>query len=237
MLLQTETSTPSALQSILFGSEEAHFILEIMLRSFIMFIVVLVALRLMGKRGIKQLSVFELVIILTLGSAAGDPMFYKEVGIISCIVVFTMMLGLYRLTTHLIAKNKKLETLIEGKPVCVIEDGKFCVGDFRKEGLAQDEFFAELRILNISHLGQVEQAWLETSGEISVYYYEDEDVRYGLPIRPREYDARAREIKAAGIYACSFCGNTQQLQPAPVHHCRICNKETWNLASNKRRIS
>lgn len=237
MLLQTENSKLPTLQSMLFGSEEAHFMLEIMLRSFIMFIVVLVALRLMGKRGIKQLSVFELVIILTLGSAAGDPMFYKEVGIISCMVVFIMMLGLYRLTTHLIAKSKKLEALIEGTPVCVIENGQFCINDFRKEGLAQDEFFAELRILNIAHLGQVEQAWLETSGEISVYYFEDEDVRYGLPIRPREYNTRSREITTAGIYACSFCGNVQKLQPAPAHHCPVCNKDTWNLASNKRRIS
>jgi uncharacterized membrane protein YcaP (DUF421 family) len=236
-MLQAQTIQLPDLQAMLFGNEEAHFLLEIMLRSFIMFVVVLVALRLMGKRGIKQLSVFELVIILTLGSAAGDPMFYKEVGIVSCIVVFMMMLGLYRLTTHLIAKSKKLETLIEGKPVCVIEQGRFCINDFRKEGMAQDEFFSELRVMSISHLGQVEQAWLETSGEISVFYYEDEAVRYGLPIRPREYNAQFKEIKTAGIYACSFCGNAVTLQPAPVHHCDVCGKDTWNIAINSKRIS
>ena len=232
--------TPSflpELKSLLLGDQEVHFLIEIMLRSLVMFFVVMISLRLMGKRGIKQLSVFELVIILTLGSAAGDPMFYKEVGLLSCMLVFIMMLSLYRLITHLMAKSKKLETLIEGKPVCVVKDGKFCINDFRKEGLAQDEFFSEMRVYNVSHLGQIEQAWLETSGELSIFYYEDEDVKFGLPIRPDEYEEQLVAITSKGIYTCSFCGQVTELEPAPIHHCDVCGRDHWNKAINNRRIA
>ena len=71
------------------------FLLEVMFRSVVMYIVALAILKLAGRRGIKQLSVFELVIILTLGSAAGDPLFYDDVGLVPAITVFIMILVLY----------------------------------------------------------------------------------------------------------------------------------------------
>src|SRR5690606_32865684 len=142
----------------------------------------LITLKFTGKRGVKQLSVFETVIIIALGSAAGDPMFYEDVGIIPALVVFACILLLYRLITWLTAKNKKIEGFLEGKTICFIEDGEFSIENFKKESLAQDEFFTELRIKSIAHLGQVKSAYIETTGEISVYYFPDEEVQYGLPI-------------------------------------------------------
>lgn len=235
LLLATDGVLPG-IKKLLLGEEDYVFLIEIALRSVIMFIVVVSGLRLLGKRGVKQLSVFELVIILTLGSAAGDPMFYKDVGLLSCTLVFAVMLVLYKVITYFVAKSKKLELLLEGKPICLIEDGRFCIGDFKKEDLATDEFFSELRIKNVSHLGQVAQAFLETSGEVSVFYYEDEDVKYGLPILPNEYEQRSRNITTAGKYACTFCGHVEELMPQPVHLCPVCKKDSWLAATNRKRI-
>ena len=110
----------------------------------------------MGKRGIKQLSVFELVVIIGLGSAAGDPMFYKEIGMMVPLAVFTIVIAAYRLTTYLMAKSDKFETLVEGQPTYLIRDGEFSIDDFKKENMAKDEFFSEMRQKSISHLGQIE---------------------------------------------------------------------------------
>ena len=63
-------------QELLFGDEATSFLFEIAFRTFLMFILVLILLRLTGKRSIKQLSIFEIVMIIALGSAAGDPMIY-----------------------------------------------------------------------------------------------------------------------------------------------------------------
>ena len=150
------------IEQLLLGDEDWNFLLETFFRSIIMFIVLLSGLRLLGKRGVKQLSVFELVVIIGLGSAAGDPMFYKDVGLLPAIIVFAMVIGLYKLVTFLVGKSKNFEHLVEGKPVLLIKDGRFAIENFEKEALAQDEFFAELRMASIKHLGQVELAIIET---------------------------------------------------------------------------
>lgn len=222
-------------KELLLGNEEWNFLWETMLRTLIMFVVIMTGLRLLGKRGIKQLSVFELVVIIGLGSAAGDPMFYKDVGILPAMVVFSLIVGLYKTITYFIGKNKKFEVLVEGRPIYLIKDGKFEIDNFRKEALGEDEFFAELRLEGVSQLGQIEQAIAESSGSISIFFYSDEQVTYGLPIMPDSLDDATEKIKEPGHYACIFCGYTKKLEPAKKHTC-TCGKHKWVKASNKKRI-
>lgn len=237
MLLTAPNKLLPELKSLLVGNEDYVFLIEIAIRCIIMFIIVVTGLRMLGKRGVKQLSVFELVIILTLGSAAGDPMFYKDVGLLSCALVFLIMLLLYKTITFFMAKSKRLELMLEGRPICLIQDGQFCIGDFQKEDLATDEFYSELRIQSVSQLGQVRQAYLETSGEVSIFYYEDKDVKYGLPILPKEYEGRSKSIPYAGKFACTFCGQVEALAPVSVHHCSVCSRDSWVAATDRKRIS
>lgn len=201
-----------------------------------MFSVILIALSILGKRGVKQLSVFELVVIIGLGSAAGDPMFYKDVGLLPAFIVFIMVTGLYSLVTKLVGKNKKVAHLVEGKPVCLIEQGKFAIQNFEKEPLGQDEFFAELRLKGVSHLGQVEKAIIETNGGISIFFYDEKNVQYGLPIMPDTLMHQVKKISAANQYACVFCGYTEKLQPVNRHKCPECDKDLWVKADNKKRV-
>lgn len=218
------------------GAEDWNFLPEVMLRTFIMFIIILVSLRLLGKRGVKQLSVFELVVIISLGSAAGDPMFYKDVGLLPVLIVFIIIVGLYNLITFAIGKSKRFEKLMEGKAVRLIKNGAFSIDDFSKESIGEDEFFAELRMQGVSQLGQIEEAFVESSGNISIFYYPDEDVIFGLPIMPYSLDSRQQNIKKDGNYACIFCGYTQKLKPAANYVCPKCQKDKWVQASNKKRI-
>lgn len=213
-----------------------EFLLEVVFRTIIMFVVVLLTLKFAGKRGVKQLSVFEIVIIISLGSAAGDPMFYEDVGLIPAIMVFLIILTMYRAVTWLLGRSKKFENFIEGKIHCLIEDGKFSLHSFQREDLAQDEFFAELRQRSIEHLGQVRNAYIETNGTISVFFYTDDEVKYGLPIRPQLFEMKSRTIVKAGIYACTFCANTQHIEPTRAN-CPVCQKDEWVEAIKTKRIS
>lgn len=220
---------------LLFNDLPIEFLLEVIFRTIIMFSVVLLTLKFAGKRGVKQLSIFEIVIIISLGSAAGDPMFYEDVGLLPAIVVFLMILFMYRGVTWLLGKSKRFETFIEGKTHCIIEDGQFSIQTFEKEDLAQDEFFAELRLRSIEHLGQVRNAYIETNGAISVFFYEDEDVKYGLPIRPQLFAMKSTNIPKTGIYACTFCANTQKLEPTAAK-CSVCGRDEWVEAIRSKRI-
>ena len=220
---------------ILINDQPLLFLLEVVLRSAVMFITLLVVLRLAGKRGVKQLSVFEMVIIIALGSAAGDPMFYEDVGIVPALIVFTVVILLYRTVTWLTGRQVWFERLIEGRTQHLIKDGKFSVEKFEKESLAQDEFFSELRLKSVEHLGQVKNAFLETTGDISIYLYEDHEVKPGLPITPDLFDQKSRVIPAPGLYACTHCGQTSELGAGETA-CTVCGNRYWVKAIHTRRI-
>ena len=223
--------------AIFLGSEEWSFLPEVALRTLIMFMIIITGLRFMGKRGVKQLSVVELVVIIGLGSAAGDPMFYKEVGIVFSLLVFLIIIALYAGLTYIVGKSKKAEDMLEGKPLCLIQDGVFVLENFKKENLGSDEFFAELRLKGISHLGQVETAIEETSGELSVFYYADEEIKAGLSVRPDALKSPLKKIDEAGHYSCTFCGYTDYKTSASSLVCPQCKKKEWVKATSKKRIS
>ena len=144
------------------------FTLQIVVRTLVMFSVILIFLRMSGKKGVRQLSIFEVAIIIGLGSAAGDPMSNKDSAILPALLVFVTVLGLYRLITWIAAKSEGFESVLEGDPVYIIEDGMFNL-DTGERTYAKDEFFSEMRQQNIEHLGQVRTAILETNGNVSFY--------------------------------------------------------------------
>lgn len=224
-------------KELFLGTEDWGFLLEIVLRTVIMFLTIIISLRVLGKRGVKQLSIFELVVIIGLGSAAGDPMFYKEVGIVSSMIVFLVIIILYSSITALIGRFKKIENLFEGKAICLIENGVFAIDNFKKENLGSDEFFAELRVKSVSHLGQIEFAIEEVSGEISVFFLEDEKVKFGLPIMLNSLDHTIQNIQISGHYSCTFCGFTEEKEVGSAGNCKNCGKKNWVEAINKKRIS
>lgn len=218
------------------GEEKWGFLIEIAIRTILMYFIILIGLRLLGKRGVRQLSVFEMVVIISLGSAAGDPMFYKEIGLMVPIAIFAIIVGAYRLTTYLMAKSKGFDDLVEGKATYFIEQGMFSVNGFRKETLAQDEFFAELRQQGVSHLGQVKTAILETSGCVSLFFFSDDEVKPGLPILPKEFARASSIIDHYGIYACSFCGKVETLDKGQESECSNCKHHKWVKADVRPRI-
>lgn len=222
---------------IFFSDHPYTFFIEILFRTPLMFLAVVFVLRLTGKRGVQQLSIFEMVMIITLGSAAGDSMFYEDVGIFHAIAVFLIILLLYRLIIYIITKSEKAELLLEGKPVYIIREGKLCIDAISGHELGEDEFFGGLREKNVEHLGQIRYAILEDNGKVNVFYFADEDVRPGLPILPDDYHTKREEIKVAGLYACAKCGSTEHIEPTLIHHCHVCKHTEWALAMDRKRIT
>lgn len=224
-------------QELLFGDESLSFLLIIAIRTFLMFLLVLILLRLTGKRSIKQLSIFEIVMIIALGSAAGDPMIYKEIGVLQASIVFFIVLISYKFITYLITKSEKIESLLEGNAIYIIRDGHAALESIKHTELAMDEFFAELRVLNISHLGQVKEALLETNGHVSILFYSDKDVQPGLPIWPNEWNKKSSIINESGLYACSLCGYTLTLSIGKGGKCPFSHSNhEWVLSINEPRI-
>lgn len=86
---------------------ERAFVGEIILRTTCMFLLIIILLRLTGRRGVRQLTLFEVAMILALGSAAGDSMFQKEIPVFYAIVVFGIVLVWYKSITFCSRCHKK----------------------------------------------------------------------------------------------------------------------------------
>ena len=154
---------------IFLGDLTIELVLEIVLRTVVMYLYTLALVRVLGKRGLGALSPFELVIIVALGSAVGDPMFYTDVPLTHGIIVITAVVGLQRILVKLTERNKRVERLIESYPVLLVRDGVLMGDALEQEHLSQDEVFMGLRAEGVEYLGEVRRAYLEPSGNISVF--------------------------------------------------------------------
>lgn len=207
---------------------------EIGIRTVLMFALVLIFLRSTGKKGVRQLSIFEVAIIIALGSAAGDPMLSGESAIMPSVLVFFVILLVYRMITFFAAKYQKVENILEGVPMYIVEDGRFTMNEEGDANFAQDEFFAEMRVQGIEHVGQVRTALLETNGQVSFLFFDEEEVKPGLPIYPKIYNKKSKHIAHAGFYTCTHCAEVLHLRSPQA--CLRCKKEEWVAAISDKRI-
>ncbi|GAA0320507.1 DUF421 domain-containing protein [Psychrobacter aestuarii] len=208
------------------------FMVEIAIRVTVMFVLIILFLRFTGKRGVRQLSIFELTIILSLGSIAGDPMFTEDLPIIQAVLIMSLVIVLYRFCTWLMMKYQPIEDLLEGRSLYIVENGKLVLDKIDKGKMSHDEFFAEMRQQGIEHLGQVRVGLLETDGTFSLLMFADDDVHYGLPIFPKAYQA-AEEIEPQCHYACMYCGQVEHVV-TDKQKCHRCEDKCigWAKAIN-----
>ena len=161
------------LQRMAFDKVPPEFLGEVALRSLYTFVLVFLFLKITGRRGVRQMSLFEVLIILTLGSAAGDVAFYDDVPMVPVFIVFVTLALLYRLVMWLMSKSEKLEDLLEGKPVVIVEDGQLAWENVQSANMTEFEFFMELRLNSVEQLGQVRlaltgQHYLNEGGSITL---------------------------------------------------------------------
>jgi len=217
-------------ERMLLNELPATFMLEVAVRVLFAYLLVFAFLKLSGRRGVRQLSLFELVVILTLGSAAGDVAFYEDVPLLPIAGVFFFLLLLYRATLWAMDRFPRVGLWIEGGPVTIIRDGQYDMPALRQQNISCDEFFMELRQLGVEHLGQVRLGILEVDGDLSLYYYPDEMVRPGLSVLPEEFKSCYRKVPDSGMYACSTCGAIQLMLQEQQGVCERCDNEHWTPA-------
>lgn len=219
-------------------SDEAPplFLLEIAFRCVVTYLLILGALRITGRRGVRQLSIFELSIILGLGSAAGDAMFYDDVPLLHALVVFVVVIGLYALFNRLTEWYPRFSDWLEGAPILLVEDGEVKHDILKKQNLTQKELFGELRQYQVEHLGQVRRAYIEATGNVSIYFFDDSNMRPGLPIWPERQQQQRCRVEEAGKHACANCGHVQELARGATALCAVCQHPDWVPACEAKRV-
>ena len=137
-------------------------------RSIILYVIVLVVMRLMGKREIGQLQPFELAIAIMIADLASVPMSEVGIPIINGIIPILSLLVMHLIISFINLKSIKMRQLICGKPSILIYRGKINEKVLIKERCTINELQERLRANNINNLADVEYAILETSGQVSI---------------------------------------------------------------------
>jgi uncharacterized membrane protein YcaP (DUF421 family) len=222
------------LQRIFLGDQQPPvFLLEIAFRTSILYLFTLVMLRLVGHRGLGQLSMSEFALIVALGSAVGDPMFYADVPLLHGMTVIFLVIVFQRILNLLARRSRVMEHIIDGYTHRLVMDGCLDLKGISKARLSAGEVFAELRQNGAHHLGQIHRAYLEIDGEVSVFLYKREDIHPGLPLLPladreAELCKPGRPVKKTTTYACHHCGFTQEYRAGEtLRKCRRCGWGEW----------
>ncbi len=137
-------------------------------RAIVLYIIVLIVMRLMGKREIGQLQPFELAISIMIADLASLPMTETGVPISNGIIPILGLLVMHLVISMLNMKSTKIREIICGKPSILIFRGKVDEKVLKKERFTINELEERLRDNNIFNIGDVEYAVLETSGQVTV---------------------------------------------------------------------
>lgn len=236
MLFLAEPITPFDWERLLWTADApGTFLLEVVFRCVVTYLMLLATLRVTGRRGVRQLSIFELSIILALGSAAGDTMFYHDTPLLPVVIVFVVVSAMYWLFNRLTEWYPRFSDWLEGTPVLLVENGRINMKNLNNLNLTQKELFGELRQQQVEHLGQVRRAYMEATGNLSAYFYAPDEAAPGLPIWPELLAASQRRMKAAGPHACCKCGHTQELAKDESVVCPVCKGDEWVPVCDVRR--
>lgn len=142
--------------------------LIIFIRSILLYIIVLIVMRLMGKREIGQLQPFELAISIMIADLASTPMADTGIPLTNGIIPILALLVMHLVISILNMKSIKARQILCGKPSILIYRGKINEKNLKKERFTVNELEERLRGNNIVNIGDVEYAILETSGQITV---------------------------------------------------------------------
>ncbi len=142
--------------------------LVIFFRTIILYLVVILALRLMGKRQIGQLQPSELVVTIMISELVSIPMQNIGVPLISGLIpVFTLLVAEVVLS-FVSLKSRRLNRLLSGHSSILISNGKINEKELAKSRFNIEDLLEELRINNYPDIGDIEFAVLETNGQLSI---------------------------------------------------------------------
>lgn len=138
------------------------------IRSIFLYIVVLIVMRLMGKREIGQLQPFELAISIMIADLASTPMADAGIPLSNGIIPILALLVMHLIISVVNIKSIKARQVLCGKPAILINKGRIDEKVLRQERFTVNELEERLRGNNVINIGDVEYAILETSGQVTV---------------------------------------------------------------------
>jgi uncharacterized membrane protein YcaP (DUF421 family) len=165
-----------------------HVLLQIVLRTGVIYLLVLIGVRLSGKREVGQMTPFDLTLLLLLSNSVQNAMTGPDTSLLGGAVAASTLLIVNYLVANVSGSNRRVRRLVEGEPSLLVHDGKVIDSHMAREHVSMDELNRALREHGISSCDQVALAVLEVDGSISCLKYDE--------IKP---DANTHLVRRRGI--------------------------------------
>ena len=143
----------------------------VLIRTLVLYILLVAGIRLLGKRQLGELEPSELTLALIIADLASVPMQDNGIPLLTGVIPIAVLLAIASILSILSTKSIRFRTLLGGRPSVVVRQGQVVEGALRANRLTLDELLEELRILGHPYLEEIHTAVLETNGHLSVLPY------------------------------------------------------------------
>lgn len=143
--------------------------LNVIIKTTIIYLVIIFAMRIMGKRQLSQMQPYELVIALLIAEVTATPMDDPGTPLYYGLLPAATLIIMYYLISKLSLKSNKLRRLFEGRSSLVIDKGKICKEELAKLGYNLSDLLEQVRMAGYMDISEVDYAILETGGNLSVF--------------------------------------------------------------------
>ncbi len=155
-------------------------------RTVIIFLLLIVSIRIMGKRQLGELEPLELVVAVLISNLAAQPLQDTGTPLLYGIIPVLTLLACQLIISGISVKHGRFRRLVSGKPSILVDNGVIVQSEMKKCRISVDELYVELRINGITDISNVRHAILETDGTLSVLPY----AKFS-PVTPQELNIDA----------------------------------------------
>lgn len=214
---------------IFFGEVPPEFYIELVIRGFLVYVLLMFSMRLLGKRMASQVSRLEIAALSSLASAIGVPMLSPTNGLLPAFIIAALIVGMTRLISRISTKNQNFERVTQGDLDLLVEDSVMHLDIMKKVRVSRELLFAQLRSENLTHLGMAKRVYMEANGSFTLI--SNETATPGLLVLP-EWDNEfiGEKLNKTDVIICKECGAKKPDNTASANtelKCANCGASDW----------
>ncbi|UFH52747.1 DUF421 domain-containing protein [Spirosoma sp. KNUC1025] len=215
-------------QRILIGEVPGIFYVEILIRAAAIYLLLVLSMRLMGRRMASKLSRNEMAAMISMAAAIGVPILDANRGLLPAYIIALVVVLTQRLVSYWAARNQRFEAITQGDNSMLVENAVIQFKAMKDARITRELLFAQLRSSGLIHLGHVKRLYMEANGAFTLI--EEPEPKPGLSVLP-EWDSEFvdKQEKAPNQYVCYHCGNTRPATDT-TSDCSNCGHNEWVLA-------
>jgi uncharacterized membrane protein YcaP (DUF421 family) len=212
---------------ILIGEVPPSFFVEVVIRTIIIFLLLILSMRLFGVRMAAQVNRIEMLSLFSLAAAIGVPLQTPDRGLLPAVIIAIVVILLGRLLSMIAFGNERWEAKIEDRLSILANDGVVDMKKMNGTRLTMERLYAQLRKEGIRHLGEVKRLYLEANGTFSIV--RSQNPSSGLCILPANDMEFVNEQQQCKEQVCTTCGKNKA-DNGKETRCTNCKNNQWEPA-------